>query len=392
LELTIYIFFFLNHSLTSLISWTSFYSFDYFDFDYFWTTFGLISGEELTIDYFLEGVGLDIMPVHARRTFIEQWWEFFCDCPRCSANGDDTRKVHCTTGVDSGPKGVDSGPKGVDSGASGCNGGYHLVHQPTSKDVPILTPCSMCGNQPSADETKHVLDKEAQLVKALARINVLLDTGGGAAEGIDMVPLITQLQPPHPHHYLASKVSGIQFELYDNQQLPEKKAEALFASIECRETILHFPNRETVSQIHRHAAILREMASCDGAPVSTESGRAHLMVAQEACRRACQMLLVLVGPTHPHSDTATGELLEVQSRLPVEAITLGPEGCNLCGGKGVPHGNDVKDVVALRAHEGMALSACGKCTSIAYCCPEHQRAQWRLHKAACARIRKATPK
>jgi hypothetical protein len=134
---------------------------------------------------------MDIMPVHARRTLLADGWEFFCQCPRCEAFGDDTRRHHC-----------------IDSA---CKKGHHLVHQPflnlvdDALQVATLTPCSVCGNQPSSRDAEHVLQQEAQLVDELARINDLIDSGRFVTEGIDTIPLIMRLRAPHPHHYLASK-------------------------------------------------------------------------------------------------------------------------------------------------------------------------------------------
>lgn len=139
---------------------------------------------------------------------------------------------------------------------------------------------------------------------------------------------------------------------------------------------------EIATQKLKISALLK--ISCSDA--STQFGRVYLIEARKAYRRAAQLLLIVVGPSHPYSESAIRELLAVQNRPPAEAITLGPELCNLCGGKGVPHGNELKHAIALRAREGKALSKCSRCRSVAYCCPEHQRhqrAQWRLHKAAC---------
>jgi hypothetical protein len=62
-----------------------------------------------------------------------------------------------------------------------------------------------------------------------------------------------QLKPPHPHHYPASKVYEIQYELYRNQNWKEEETflseTALVAGIECREAILTFPNRKTACMI-----------------------------------------------------------------------------------------------------------------------------------------------
>jgi hypothetical protein len=54
------------------------------------TLIPVAEGEELTIDYYL-GVR-DTAPVHVRRTAVANSCGFLCECPWCSAFGDDTRK------------------------------------------------------------------------------------------------------------------------------------------------------------------------------------------------------------------------------------------------------------------------------------------------------------
>jgi len=253
------------------------------------------------------------------------------------------------------------------------------VHQPTTNDVAVLTPCSLCGTQPSARDAERVLQQEARLIKELSRINNIIDSGRSRSEPVGNA--ILSLKPAHPHHYLSGQVYAIQAELYKNIDQPKKAAEALMHSVECREAIVCFTTRETAFKHEYHGDYLQ--MACSGE--SNQSVvRVQLMAAQKSYRHAIQLLLLLVGPSHPYSNCVTRKLLAVQSRLRSDAIALGLEVCNFCGGKGVPHGNDVEDSIVVQALEGKALPRCGRCGTVSYCCPEHQRAQWRLHKAACA--------
>jgi anthranilate/para-aminobenzoate synthase component II len=129
--------------------------------------------------------------------------------------------------------------------------------------------------------------------------------------------------------------------------------------------------------------MLYQSACSSGASTKSLTARNNLMDAQRVYRNALQMLLLVAGPSHPYSSCVSRKLLAVQSRLPAEAVALGPEVCNLCGGKEVPHYDSVTTLRAQQEGEIKALPRCGRCRNVAYCCPEHQRAQWRLHKAAC---------
>ena len=111
-------------------------------------------GQELTIDYELGRCSL--MPVHERRARLLASKEFLCQCPRCAADGDDTRRFPCPTPT--------------------CKGSC-LVHQPTSNAQAKLLPCSSCGQQVSTADSAHMLMNEAELIKEIARINFIIDTG-----------------------------------------------------------------------------------------------------------------------------------------------------------------------------------------------------------------------
>lgn len=70
----------------------------------------ILEGEELTLDYNTER---RLEPTHFRRFKWVQVKDFTCHCPRCNAEGDDTRQFNCFD--------------------ARCTG-YHLACQPLNKD------------------------------------------------------------------------------------------------------------------------------------------------------------------------------------------------------------------------------------------------------------------
>jgi len=147
------------------------------------------------------------------------------------------------------------------------------------------------------------------------------------------------------------------------------------------EAIVLFPSRETAFKYE----FWGDQLACSAGITSTKSSATSvpLMEAQRAYRKSLQRLLLMVGPSHPYSGCVSHKLLAVQSRLAAEAVALGPEVCNLCGGKEAPHADSVTTLRAQLEGETKALPRCVRCRGVSYCCPEHQRAKWRLHKAAC---------
>ena len=299
----------------------------------------IAEGEELMIDYTLEQ--MDAKPVHERRARLKAW-DFLCECPRCAAYGDDTRSVKC--------------------GSMGCNGS-HLIHQPTAEALPVLTPCMICGIQPSASFAAGQLKNEAKVAKKLAAINATIDSGMADAAGAGLMEAIMRLQPPHPHHHLAAEVFWVQYELYRNLGRSDMAARCLGRVIECRDAIVSFPSRITAFKQEYLGDMLQ---ACPGAT------KDQLLDAQEAYRCAARSLLITSGAAHPFSACVARKLATTQLRLPADETSLGLDVCSMCGGRGAP-----------ATQEGRAMSKCGRCKTVAYCCTEHQRAHWRAHKKSC---------
>ena len=102
-----------------------------------------------------------------------------------------------------------------------------------------------------------------------------------------------------------------------------------------------------------------------------EAAGGRLSQACEAYHRAVQLLVLTSGASHPYAQVAASKLLAAQKRLrPGDAAALmGPDACSFCG-------------VGARL-DGQPLAKCGRCRAAAYCCPEHQKLQWPLHKKSC---------
>jgi len=316
---------------------------------------GIAAGDELTVDYNLEA--MDTKPVHERRARLKAW-DFVCECPRCAAYGDDTRSVACCT---------------VSRNAS-CDG-VHLIHQPSAEDEPVLTPCLTCGSRSDAHYAERVLQKETNTAEKLADINATIRAGNFEAP-IDSeledaeayhgagLNAIMRLKPPHPSHHLAEEIAWVQYESHKNMAKPQKAAQSLRHVIRCRDAIINVPSRAT--------AFKHEFLG-DQLQLFPETTQAQLLEAQEAYRRAIQLLSVTCGPEHPYSACAVRKLVALQARLPADAVALGRDMCSLCGGRVVP-----------AAQEGNELPQCTHCSTAAYCCPEHQSAHWVAHRRVCA--------
>ena len=106
------------------------------------------------VDYRSEQSALQ--PVHERRELLMAEKGLLCECPRCSAYGDDTRSFPCAVAQ--------------------C-GGRQLAHQPTSADAAQLTPCSACGAVLPPPRAAALLKAESALAAEVARINHIINSG-----------------------------------------------------------------------------------------------------------------------------------------------------------------------------------------------------------------------
>ena len=135
---------------------------------------------------------------------------------------------------------------------------------------------------------------------------------------------------------------------------------ALKAAIACREQIIKFPCRET--------AFMSEYLG-DGLMAGNKTGTAN-----EAYRKAVQLLTLTCGPSHPYSVTAAKKLAAAQACLNPRDVSalMGMGDCNFCGGS------------RLDGLTGRSLAKCGRCHGATYCCQEHQARHWPMHKKSCS--------
>ena len=136
----------------------------------------ILPGQEITVDYM--SIGFIFQPVHKRKAKLLKDYEFLCDCPRCSALGDDTRRFHCTSTLLDGLE--ISKQQEANNTASSSGGvlmedvasavgtgpciGHHRVHQESSEGVVELLPCNVCGHRASRASRANLLDEEAELL------------------------------------------------------------------------------------------------------------------------------------------------------------------------------------------------------------------------------------
>lgn len=150
-------------------------------------------------------------------------------------------------------------------------------------------------------------------------------------------------------------------------------ARAAREAIACLQAIRPLPSKEhAVAYLALGDSLLRGIRM-GGAP----SPLLLLVQAQEAYRKGVRAMMLLYGPSHPSSEAAARSLAAVQcSMLPEDAsASVGAtkeaeagEGacCSFCGGATFE-----------------SLLQCRVCRVAAYCCEEHRRAQWPLHKKTC---------
>lgn len=157
----------------------------------------------------------------------------------------------------------------------------------------------------------------------------------------------------------------MQWELAKNREEWGLAAEAVKAEIACRDAVLHFPSRDS--------SFCREYlgdALLEASKASRAAAAAKLLSeARDAYRGAVRGLVVTLGPSHPWSGVAAKKLATALARMQGAEVGLPVGACSFCAGSRL---------------DGQALARCGRCKQASYCCTEHQKAHWPLHKKCCA--------
>lgn len=231
-------------------------------------------GEELTIDY----VGETMEPIPQRRKELLLTKGFTCQCNRCSAGHDDTRRFQC-----------------VEHEMTGCNGAHFLV-QPDLSTEPTLLCCYHCGAVPAQSYLESMLTKEMELVK---EINALNQEDFDKEDSADR---IVRLNPPHQLHCLAEKCYELQGELFSGRGDYKLAAEAYAKQLKCRTAILgdNYYSQASAFCCERLGDALRHV---------------NVAEAEKAYKRTVRHIQLLRGGiTDPYTKCALEKLMDVQHR------------------------------------------------------------------------------
>jgi SET domain len=302
-------------------------------------------GEELTVDY----VGNALDPTAQRRDDLLKSKGFICQCERCSAEHDDTRRFKCIT-----------------SAETACTGA-HFLHQPTYSSVPLLLNCGCCGAKATGEFVESVMKDEIALVQ---EINAL-DEAAEEACIVDVQERIERLEPPHKHHSLADKCYRLQGELYSILGDYRNAAEAYAKSIDCRIAILGagYYNQATAFACEKLGDALKHV---------------DVYEAEEAYKRSVRALEMMRGSAHsdPYAKCAMGKLLHVQNRRIHGLIeNLPTEDC-LKGIAAPPAGPPVTDFPCQLCGNPAMIPASSR-EDLSYCCEFHKKMHLAVVKEGC---------
>jgi tetratricopeptide (TPR) repeat protein len=236
------------------------------------------AGEELTVDYL--GNALDSTAQRREDLFATKG--FVCECDRCAAEHDDTRRFKCITY----------------SETQKCNG-FHFLIQPTYASPASLGDCICCGATSTEVYTTTVMREEITLVREINE----LDEAVEADCIVQVQNRIEQLEPPHQHHSLADKCYQLQGELYSNLGEYRRAAEAYAKSLDCRINILgtDYYSQATAFACEKLGDALKHV---------------NVEEAEEAYKRAVRCLELMRGAADedPYVKCALKKLLTVQNR------------------------------------------------------------------------------
>ena len=319
-----------------------------------------------------------MQPTGERRAVLQASKDFLCDCPRCSAKGDDTRRFPCCSLTAAEADCLDGSDATT---VTKCNG-HHLATQlqlevdPTSEvavAVALLLPCSACGTAASVVYAAHVVEQEAVFCKQVAVIKYLLSRGGARSAAAASV---LRLKPSHPHHAHTAEVGYLMWALGGGGSGSgggEKRASAVMlqAALASRNVILPHASHDDAFRHELLGDAL--MAEAGGGNIEGALPCWQLTAAHEAYCNAVRSLVLLSGVSHPYSLDACEKLLGAQRSMPSRddpALVNNELSCCFCGGGRL---------------DGLPMEVCGSCGWARYCCGEHLKLQMPLHKLCCKR-------
>lgn len=296
-------------------------------------------GEELTVDY----VGQILCPVPERRQELLASKSFLCECDRCAAQCDDTRRFKC-----------------IELSKSNCSG-VHLVHQALVTDTPDFLPCSKCRSVASDEYMKRVIQEESELWDEVRELDEAF-CGEFGNRIVDLKERIERLDPPHRLHSLADKCYQLQGELYSFVGEYRSAAKAYSKQINCRLAILgnDYHSQTTAFCCEKLGDALQHV---------------NVGEAEEAYKRAVRELLIMRGGAlDPYSKCATSKLLDIQKarRLTNNAL---PNDLGFEGIAEPPNGPPTTDYPCLVCGNPSAVLNSDSYIhdQITFCCDEHRR-------------------
>jgi tetratricopeptide (TPR) repeat protein len=305
------------------------------------------AGEELTVDY----VGNVLDPTPQRREDLLATKGFVCECDRCAAEHDDTRRFKC-----------------IAYDETKCTG-FHFLDQPTYSSTATLVDCSCCGAKASEEYTQTVMKEEIALVREINELDEALDT-----DDIENIQhRIEQLEPPHQHHSLAEKCYQLQGELYSNLGDYKCAAEAYAKSLDCRINILgtDYYSQGTAFTCEKLGDALKHV---------------NVEEAEEAYKRAVRCLELMRGAADedPYVKCAMKKLLTVQNRrFHIDDL---PKETKLKGIAEIGLENPRPSDFACQLCGNPAMIPSASRDALSYCCEFHKRVHYANVKKSCGLI------
>ncbi|KAJ3121606.1 hypothetical protein HK100_012303 [Physocladia obscura] len=293
----------------------------------------IAEGEEVTVNY---NPAESLLPINERAVYLMSSKRFKCNCSRCNAPYDDTRCFSCATAT--------------------CLGHCYASNNPTHSEN-TLTSCNICHSTPNLAQTIQLIANETRLAKQLLELTRKLAYLGQVQAPYQIV---VALIPIHPHHFLSAQV----FQLKRNSARSEGdlvlEIDSTKSRIEYLNGILAFNNPLVASEYYGLGSALFNSLAVDG------TNSKVLIECQAALRSSVRMFTICYGVGHSLNKESVVKLTSVQLLMQWNHVVVAPkDGCSLCG---------------LR---GDAFLCCSRCSKVAYCYKEHQRAQWPLHKMHC---------
>ena len=324
------------------------------------------AGDELTLEY-NNKYCLD--SIAYRRWRYQETKYFTCHCPRCSAEGDDTRQFNCYD--------------------PSCKG-RHYVCQPLSEtpltipgdhyteDVhytpPYLLPCTVCQHSPPLQYQTDMLALETQLTTKHSELKqrcmeLQQSNINAAPQLLNLLHDIMQYKPPTWHnltisyamllnnvHHMYTLAKGLN--IRHHPALPLVPMNILEHALDVVQAILLYPNKSSYNIM-----ITVAMAQyCWRSP----------QMALNTYRSALRMYALLYGREKRFvmGDKHTAELILKLPRAEVANL----HHCAFC--------------LERPAEVAIRLSQCGACKQVMYCSRGCQKAHWPVHKQQCRKVAK----